>query len=136
MGIPRSWPGRTRRGPSEAFAQQPTVVEAHAWAVSKVTIPLERAVRMVTFDTAQAWGFHDRGLLREGLAADLCVFDPATIGPGMPTADWDLPGGAKRLKQKATGIAATVVNGQPLFRDGEHTGALPGRLLRGPLAAR
>ncbi|MFN0092719.1 MAG: N-acyl-D-amino-acid deacylase family protein [Acidimicrobiales bacterium] len=111
----------------------PTHLLGH-WVRSREALTLEEAVRMVTFETAQAWGFHDRGLLREGLAADLCVFDPATIGPGMPTAAVDLPGGAKRLTQKATGITATVVNGEVLFEGGEHTGALPGRLLRGPLA--
>ena len=52
----------------------------------------------------------------------------------MPEVVYDLPGGAKRLKQGAQGIAATVVAGQTLMRDGEHTGALPGRLLRGSAA--
>jgi len=45
---------------------------------------LEQAVRLITYDTATHWGFHDRGLLREGMAADLAVFDPATIAPRMP----------------------------------------------------
>jgi len=48
----------------------------------------------------------------------------------------DLPAGARRLVQRSRGIAATVVNGEVLLRNGEHTGALPGRLLRGPLASR
>jgi len=52
----------------------------------------------------------------------------------MPEVANDLPAGARRLVQKARGIAATVVNGEVLFRDGKHTGTLPGRLLRGPLA--
>jgi N-acyl-D-amino-acid deacylase len=54
----------------------------------------------------------------------------------MPVLDHDLPAGARRLKQKATGLKTTIVNGQVLLKDNEHTGALPGRLLRGPLAAR
>ena len=81
-------------------------------------------------------GFAERGLIREGFAADLVVFDPDTIAPEMPEVACDLPAGARRLVQRARGIAATVVNGEVLLRDGKHTGALPGRLLRGPLAAR
>jgi N-acyl-D-amino-acid deacylase len=54
----------------------------------------------------------------------------------MPEVTYDLPAGARRLKQKATGIAATVVNGQVVLRHNEHTGAYPGQLLRGPLAGK
>ncbi len=53
----------------------------------------------------------------------------------MPTLEYDLPGGARRLKQKAVGIKTTIVNGEVLLRDNEPSGALPGKLLRGPLAA-
>ena len=104
------------------------------WVRRREAFTLEEAVRLVTYDTATHWGFHDRGLVREGLAADLVVFDPATIGARMPVVVDDLPAGARRLKQTADGIRATVVNGHVLLRDNEHTGALPGRLLRGPLA--
>ena len=69
-----------------------------------------------------------------GLAADILIFDPDTIGPDMPTVEHDLPAGEMRLKQTSHGIAATIVNGQVLLRDNEHTGAQPGRVLRGPLA--
>jgi N-acyl-D-aspartate/D-glutamate deacylase len=103
------------------------------WSRERQAFTLEEAVKMLTLEPSTAWGFHDRGLLREGLAADLCVFDPDTVGPGMPDVAWDLPGGATRLVSKATGIAATVVNGQVLTEAGQHTGAYPGRLLRGPL---
>jgi N-acyl-D-aspartate/D-glutamate deacylase len=106
------------------------------WVRAKQALTLEEAVRMLTFDTATHWGFADRGLIRAGLAADLMVFDPDTVGPEMPEVVNDLPGGAKRLVQRARGISATVVNGEILLRDGKHTGALPGRLLRGPLAGR
>jgi len=75
------------------------------------------------------------GLLREGNHADVVVFDPATVAPQMPTLEYDLPAGARRLKQKAVGIKATIVNGEVLLRNNEHSGALPGKLLRGPLAA-
>ena len=104
------------------------------WVRAKHALTLEQAVRMLSFDTATAWGFADRGLIREGFAADLVVFDPDTIAPEMPDVVRDLPAGARRLVQRARGIAATVVNGEVLLRDGKHTGALPGRLLRGPLA--
>jgi len=106
------------------------------WVRAKQALTLEQAVRMLSFDTATQWGFADRGLIREGFAADLVVFDPDTIGPEMPDVVHDLPAGARRLVQRARGIAATVVNGKILLRDGKHTGALPGRLLRGPLARR
>ena len=106
------------------------------WVRAKQALTLEQAVRMITFDTATQWGLSDRGLLRTGFAADLVVFDPGTIGAEMPEVVNDLPAGAKRLTQRCRGIAATVVNGEVLLRDGKHTGALPGRLLRGPLAAR
>ena len=106
------------------------------WVRERQALRLEEAVRMLSFEPASAWGFSDRGLIREGFAADLVVFDPERVAPAMPEVDTDLPGGARRLKQGATGIRATVVNGEPLLSDGEHTGALPGRLLRGPLAQR
>jgi N-acyl-D-amino-acid deacylase len=106
------------------------------WVRAKQALTLEQAVRMLSFDNATAWGFSDRGLIREGFAADLVVFDPDTVGPEMPDVVCDLPAGARRLVQRARGISATVVNGEVLLRDGKHTGALPGRLLRGPLAAK
>jgi len=105
------------------------------WVRAKQALTLEQAVRMLSFDNATAWGFSDRGLIREGFAADLVVFDPDAVGPEMPDVVSDLPAGARRLVQRARGISATVVNGEVLLRDGKHTGALPGRLLRGPLAA-
>jgi N-acyl-D-aspartate/D-glutamate deacylase len=106
------------------------------WVRTKQAFTLEQAIHMVTFVPATHWGFTDRGLIREGLAADLMVFDPETIAAEMPEVVDDLPGGARRLVQRTRGIAATVVNGEVLLRDGKHTGALPGQLLRGPLARR
>jgi N-acyl-D-aspartate/D-glutamate deacylase len=106
------------------------------WVRAREAFTLEQAVRMLTFVPATYWGLTDRGLLREGFAADLIVFDPDTIGPEMPEVVNDLPAGARRLVQRARGIAATVVNGERLMVDGKHTGALPGQLLRGPLARR
>jgi N-acyl-D-amino-acid deacylase len=100
------------------------------WVREKQAFPLEQAVRFITYDTATHWGLHDRGLVREGMAADLTVFDPARIGPRMPEVVTDLPAGAKRLKQTADGMLATVVNGEVLLANNQHTGALPGRLMR------
>jgi len=100
------------------------------WVREKEAFTLEEAVRQITFNTATFWGLHDRGLIREGMAADLVVFDPATVGAQMPEVVHDLPGGGKRLKQTAEGIKHTIVNGEILLSNNEHSGALPGRLLR------
>jgi N-acyl-D-amino-acid deacylase len=100
------------------------------WVRDRQAITLEEAVRMVTSVPASAWEIKDRGLLREGFAADINVFDPDTIAPELPQLVNDLPGGGRRLVQKANGFVATIVNGQLVFDRGEHTGALPGRLLR------
>jgi N-acyl-D-aspartate/D-glutamate deacylase len=104
------------------------------WVREKEAFTLEQAVRMLTMVPATLWGFPDRGLIREGMAADLVVFDPDTIAAEMPEVVDDLPAGARRLIQRTRGVAATVVNGEILLQDGKHTGALPGQLLRGPLA--
>ena len=101
------------------------------WVRARRALALEQAVRMLSFAPATYWGFADRGLIREGMAADLLVFDPDTIAPEMPEVVRDLPAGARRLTQRARGIAATVVNGEVVLRDGKPTGALPGQLLRG-----
>jgi N-acyl-D-aspartate/D-glutamate deacylase len=73
--------------------------------------------------------------VRTGYAADLVVFDEARIRPRLPTVEQDLPGGARRLVQKADGIAATVVNGAVALQEGEPTGAYACRVLKGRLAA-
>jgi N-acyl-D-amino-acid deacylase len=100
------------------------------WVRDRQEFSLPEAVRMITQIPAAAWGIPDRGLLREGFAADLNVFDPGTVAPEMPALVDDLPGGDRRLIQKSTGFLATVVNGQVTFSKGEHTGARPGHLLR------
>lgn len=100
------------------------------WVRDRGAISLESAVRKITSDVAGFWGLRGRGLLREGYAADLAVFDPDSIAPAMPELVRDLPTGASRILQKATGIQTTIVNGQVLMRDGEHVGGYPGRLLR------
>ncbi len=100
------------------------------WVREKQAFTLEQAVRRITYDTATVWGLHDRGLVREGMAADLVVFDPNTVGGDMPQMVHDLPAGARRLKQTATGISHTIVGGEVLLKNNEHTGSLPGRFLR------
>ena len=100
------------------------------WVREKQAMTLEEAVKQITYNTATMWGLHDRGLVREGMAADLLVFDADTIGARMPDVVHDLPAGAKRLKQTADGILNTVVNGEILLTNNEHSGAVPGRLLR------
>ena len=100
------------------------------WVRDRQAFGLEEAVRRITYDTATLWGLHDRGLVRTGMAADLVVFDADSIGPRLPEVAHDLPAGARRLKQTADGIKYTVVNGEVLLANNEHTGATPGRLLR------
>ena len=101
------------------------------WVRARQAFTLEQAVRKLSFDNATAWELNDRGLVRTGFAADLVVFDEATVRPGMPVVEADLPGGARRLVQKAEGIAATIVNGVVAFENGVATGACGGRLLKG-----
>jgi N-acyl-D-aspartate/D-glutamate deacylase len=99
------------------------------WIREKNIMSLEEGVRKLTFMVASIFGLPDRGLLRPGMAADLVVFDPATIRECAPEMVQDLPGNEKRLIQKAIGIEATVVNGEVLVERGDHTGALPGMVL-------
>jgi N-acyl-D-amino-acid deacylase len=100
------------------------------WVREKQIMSLEEAIRKLTFVSASLFGLFDRGLIRPGMAADMMIFDPDTIAPLEPGEAHDLPGGAKRRKQLATGIDYTVVNGQVLIEKGEHTGALPGKVAR------
>src|SRR5262249_11236507 len=105
------------------------------WVRNKQQFTLEEAVRMLTFDNASAWELPDRGLVRTGYAADLVLFDEERIKPRLPTVEQDLPGGARRLVQRADGIAATIVNGAVAVENGEATGHFAGRVLKGRLAA-
>jgi len=102
------------------------------WVRVRGAFTLEEAVRKLTFDNASAWELNDRGLVRAGYAADLVLFDEARVRPAMPSIETDLPGGARRLVQKAEGIAAVVVNGRVTLEHGRATGQVPGMLLRGP----
>lgn len=106
------------------------------WVREKQIMSLEDAIRKLTFIPASLFGLYNRGLVRQGMAADLMVFNPASIGPLEPGEAHDLPGGAKRRKQLAKGIEMTVVNGQVLIEKGEHTGAYPGKVARSANPAR
>jgi N-acyl-D-aspartate/D-glutamate deacylase len=101
------------------------------WIRERNVMSLEEGVRKLTFMVASIFGLHDRGLVRPGMAADLVVFDPATIRECEPEMVQDLPANEKRLVQKALGIETTIVNGQVLVEKENHTGALPGRVLGG-----
>ena len=96
---------------------------------------LEAMVRMQTRDTARAVGLYDRGMIAPGLRADINIIDYDNLTLEAPQVAYDLPAGGRRLIQRARGYVATLVAGQVTQRDGEPTGALPGRLLRGAQAA-
>jgi N-acyl-D-aspartate/D-glutamate deacylase len=98
-------------------------------------IPLETLVRKQTWDTARAVGLLDRGRLAVGARADINVIDFAALTLEAPRMVHDLPAGGRRLLQRARGYEATIVAGQCVYRDGEATGALPGRLVRGARAS-
>ncbi len=93
-------------------------------------VPLERAVQLMTEAPAELFGLHDRGRVAEGLAADLFVFDPATVGSEPATLVNDLPGGSPRLIADAIGVVRVLVNGVETIADGKPTGNLPGSLLK------
>jgi N-acyl-D-amino-acid deacylase len=94
-------------------------------------LPLELVVRKMTSDTASVYGLRDRGELRQGLKADLNVIDLDALTLHRPEMVYDLPGGARRLLQRASGYTATIVSGEVVMRDGTDTGARPGALVRG-----
>jgi N-acyl-D-amino-acid deacylase len=100
------------------------------WVRNEGAIRLEEAVHRMTQLPARVWGMSKRGVLAEGMAADINVFDPDEVAPELPELRRDLPGGAARLRQTARGFKATLVNGQILLDHGEPTGATPGSLIR------
>jgi N-acyl-D-amino-acid deacylase len=100
------------------------------WVRERQALSLEEAVQMITAQPAALWRLHDRGQLVPGYAADITIFDAARVAPSMPRVRNDLPGGARRIEQRAEGIAATIVNGDVFTRDGEATDVRAGHLLR------
>jgi len=94
-------------------------------------IPVELAVKRMTADPADLYGLADRGRLLPGYKADVNVIDLGEVALQLPEMVFDLPAGGRRLIQRAKGYRATIVSGEVTMRDGEPTGALPGRLIRG-----
>src|SRR5262249_30286258 len=104
------------------------------WVREKQALSLEQAVRMITSRTAEVFGIRDRGRLAAGLAADVVVFDPATVGASKLRRVHDFPAGGDRLVSDAIGIEAVVVNGTLIRQNGRDVvdpdGPLPGNVLR------
>jgi N-acyl-D-aspartate/D-glutamate deacylase len=104
------------------------------WARDRVRgpkLPVEQAVKRISRDNAAAMGLADRGVVAVGRKADLNVIDFGRLRMRAPEMQYDLPAGGKRLVQRAEGYVATVLSGAVTYREGEATGALPGRLVRG-----
>ena len=99
------------------------------------TLPVEWAVKRLTRDNAEAIGLLDRGLLAVGKKADINVIDYDKLAICPPEVLYDLPAGGKRMVQRTRGYEATIVSGEVVYRNGEPTNALPGRLVRGARAA-
>jgi len=114
-----------------ADASFPTYALSH-WARDRPhgRMPVGWVVAQLSSSTARAVGLHDRGVVAPGRRADLNVIDFDHLRCEAPVMAYDLPAGGKRLLQRARGYCATVVGGQVTYRDGEPTGALPGRLVR------
>lgn len=100
------------------------------WVRERGAIRLEDAVRMLSARPAEVYGLHDRGVLAPGKAADVVLFDPRTVRQRPTEVVADLPGGQRRLLQRAEGIPWVFVNGEPVVAEGEATGKLAGRVLR------
>ena len=108
----------------------PTYFLGH-WVREQRVLTLEHAVQRITSEPADYFGMTDRGRLQAGAPADIVIFDEEKISsPIRPTAVKDLPAGGTRLYCKAEGISRVIVGGEEIYRDGRHTGALPGRVLR------
>ena len=136
---------RTRMGLSDAGAHcgaicdggMPTFMLSH-WARDRrrgKKLALEHVVRRQTQESAAYLGLHDRGVLAPGFRADVNVIDFARLGFEPARIAHDLPAGGRRLVQRARGYVTTLCAGVPVIEHDEHTGAMPGRLVRGPQAA-
>lgn len=113
-------------------ASNPTYLVSH-WARSRTRgekLPLEWLVHQQTGRPADYFGFHDRGVLAPGKRADINIIDYESLMPRKPEIVYDLPTGGRRFIQRADGYLATMVAGTVTFENGDHTGALPGTLVR------
>jgi N-acyl-D-aspartate/D-glutamate deacylase len=114
-------------------ASFPTTMLTH-WTRDRTRgekLSIEFAVKCYTKDSAEAVGLFDRGILADGYKADINIIDYEKLSLHSPTIVFDLPAGGKRLDQLADGYVATIVNGLVTYKNGQPTGALPGRLIRG-----
>jgi N-acyl-D-aspartate/D-glutamate deacylase len=121
-----------------ADAGMPTFIMTH-WGRDRSkgdTLPLEFLVRSLTRKTAEAYDMMDRGLIKEGLIADINIIDFEKLNLHRPEAIYDLPTGGKRLVQGVDGYDYTIKSGEVTFEHGDHTGNLPGGLVRGKTALR
>jgi N-acyl-D-aspartate/D-glutamate deacylase len=101
------------------------------WVRERKVLSLEEAVRRMTSDPADFYGIRDRGRIAPGMAADLVIFDPATVGmAGRAERLHDLPGGAKRMVKRSHGVEMTLVNGVVTWEKGRLSGAAAGQVLR------
>ncbi len=119
-----------------ADAGMPTFILCH-WARDRQKgeqFELEFLVRKLSRDTAEAYGLTDRGLLKAGHLADINLIDFEALSLHRPEAVFDLPTGGKRLVQRVDGYRKIIKRGEVIFEDNEHTGALPGKLVRGSAA--
>ncbi len=98
-------------------------------------LPIEFAVKLHTRDTAVLYGLADRGLLAPGMKADVNLIDFDNLRMGAPEMVYDLPAGGRRLVQHVAGYKYTIASGEVIFQDGEASGAMPGKLIRGPQTA-
>ena len=103
----------------------------HYWVNRRGAFTLEQAIRKMTHDNAQAFELKDRGLIKDGYHADLVLLEADRVRPHLPKIETDLPGGARRLVQKADGIHATIVNGAVTLENGVSTGTFSGQVLKG-----
>ena len=115
-------------------ASTPTFMLSH-WTRDRDhdRLPLEWVVKKMTHDTAELFGFTDRGTLRPGMIGDANLVDLDRLSLHRPEMVHDLPGQARRFVQRSDGWVATVKRGQVIFRDGDDQGARPGHLVRNSL---
>ena len=115
-----------------ADAGMPTFIMTH-WGRDRTRgdkMSLEFIVKSLTSSTARAYGMFDRGQLTEGMIADINVIDFDGLRLHRPEAVFDLPAGGRRLVQRAEGYEITIKSGEVIFNNGQHSGALPGKLVR------
>jgi len=115
-----------------ADAGMPTFIMTH-WGRDRTRgdkMSLEFIVKSLTSSTAHAFGMFDRGQLTEGMIADVNIIDFDRLRLHRPEAVFDLPAGGRRLVQRAEGYEITIKSGEVIFNNGQHSGALPGKLVR------